>query len=494
LQFTRPRSLSGLIVLGFLLISLPLLAGVVSASFQMSSLSQRSERLVTHGVQGTQLSQALVQQIAAMERSARLYQVLGLADVLTAFHDNHDRMQAALDGMEALPGDEARTGLTQSIRDISASISRGLDTGEQASIDEALAQFGQLSEAAGELSLFAGRQIDRELRSVQSATDKARQRLLLQTIALVPISLALTIAFGVLLGRPLRDIDSAISELGHGRLDTPVHVRGPTDLRALGQQIEWLRVRLQEVSEDRARFLRHVSHELKTPLATLLEGAELLVDGSVGPLTKEQAEVADIVRENSLRLQRLIENLLSYTAWQSQVGELSVSKFSLARLAESVVDNYRLTLASAGIQLQWEVEDLEVEADYGKLRLVIDNLLSNAIKFSPDDATLLVRTRAKPDDRFSIEIADSGPGVAAADRPRIFDAFYQGEASAGGYLRGTGIGLSIVREFVAAHGGSVELLDGDLPGALFRVDLPIHQPRDRRNALQTASLLQQAKE
>ncbi len=487
MRLPRPRSLSGLIVLGFLLVSLPLLAGVVSAALQMTRLSQSSERLVIHGVQGTQYSQALLQRIAAMERSARLYQVMGKPELLAVFDENLERLQSILDGIEALPGEDAPTRLSQSIRLTAESISQALTNGSQTSIETSLGEFARLSDAAGELSMLASRQIDQELRAVQQETERVRRRLILQTAALVPISLALAIAFGLLLRRPMSDIDSAIRELGHGRLETPVHVRGPSDLRALGEQIEWLRLRLQEVTEERERFLRHMSHELKTPLATLREGSELLLDGSVGALSREQREVADIVRENCLRLQRLIENLLSYTAWQAHAGELSVTRFSLDRLARSVVDSHRLALATARLELRYEVDQFEIEADYGKLKLVLDNLFSNAIKFSPDGSQLAVSARLEPANRCVIEIADSGPGVTDEDRPRIFEAFYQGEASSGGYLRGTGIGLSIVKEFVTAHGGSVELIADDQPGALFRIDLPQKQPDGRRDPLQNVT-------
>ena len=104
----RPRSLSGLILLGFLLVSLPLLAGVVSAALQMTRLSDASQQLVTYGVDATRYSQLLVRQIAAMERSARLFQLLGRPELLEVFQENHRRMGDVLSALEALPGDAAR--------------------------------------------------------------------------------------------------------------------------------------------------------------------------------------------------------------------------------------------------------------------------------------------------------------------------------------------------------------------------------------------------
>ena len=113
-------------------------------------------------------------------------------------------------------------------------------------------------------------------------------------------------------------------------------VQGPVGPQALGRQLEWLRVRLLEIAEERNRFLRHMSHELKTPLANIREGTELLLEGAVGSLGSEQREVAGILRDNSLRLQRLIENLLSYSEWQANARRgLEVSEIGLQPLVKS---------------------------------------------------------------------------------------------------------------------------------------------------------------
>jgi two-component system sensor histidine kinase GlrK len=471
--FPRPRSLSGLILLGLLLVSLPLLGGVVSAALEMTRLSESSRRLVVYGVQATRYSQALVRQVAAMERTARLYQLLGRAELKAVFDENHRRMAAVLDGVTALPGNDTRDQVVGDIRRRADLIATGLDSGAPARQSAALREFGPLSRDTGQLSLLASRQIDEELQRVQQETDQVRRRLLWQTMALVPITLGLALAFALFLGRPIRDIDRAIANLGHGRLGEPVRVRGPpTDLEALGRQIEWLRQRLLEVSEERERFLRHVSHELKTPLANIREGSELLLEGTVGPLRGEQREIASILRENSLRLQHLIENLLSYSEWQSSRSELDLTDFRLVPLVNSVVESYQLPITSRRLRLETNIEDLALRADRAKLRLVIDNLLSNAVKFAPEDGTIRIDAR-RHGEEMVLDVADSGPGVPPEERERIFEPFFQGATPQGGLVRGTGIGLSVVQEFVLAHGGRVELVEGALPGAHFRVRLPL---------------------
>ena len=471
----RPRSLSGLILLGFAFVALPLLLGLFSAAIEMRNLAGASERLVLNGVAATQYTQALVRQVASLERTVRLYQIIQRPALLETFNQNRDLLVETLDGFSRLPGDPEREEVIDRMRDEIALLSRNLDAGAPSSVASAVRQFTQLSKDAGRLSNLAGSQTDRELKQLQKETGQARRRLYWQALALVPVTLTLIVVFAAFLARPINQIDAAISNIGHGRLSEPVAVRGPSDLEALGRQLEWLRVRLTEITEERNRFLRHMSHELKTPLANIREGTELLLEGAVGSLGPEQREVAGILRDNSLRLQRLIENLLSFSEWQANRSALEVSEFRLQPLLKSAIETYQLPINAHRLRLDLQVEDLSLYADRSKLKLILDNLISNAVKFTPDGGTITVRARVDEQRRMVLDVADTGPGIPLDERARIFEAFYQGATPQGGLVRGTGIGLSVVQEFVHAHGGTVEILDGEFPGAHFQVRLPVER-------------------
>jgi two-component system sensor histidine kinase GlrK len=178
---------------------------------------------------------------------------------------------------------------------------------------------------------------------------------------------------------------------------------------------------------------------------------------------------------NGLKLQRLIENLLSFSAWQAKSEVLNLSDFPLRGLIMSVAKEQRLALKAAGIQLRLEVEDVVVNADQEKLRTVLDNLLSNAVKFTPRDGMVTIRA-VREASSFVIDFADTGPGIPDEERSRIFEAFFQGRREQGGHVAGTGIGLSVVLECVQAHDGSVEIVDnGEFPGAHFRIHIPQNQ-------------------
>ena len=196
------------------------------------------------------------------------------------------------------------------------------------------------------------------------------------------------------------------------------------------------------------------------------------MDGAVGELDSNQREVTGILRENGLKLQRLIENLLSFSAWQTSSVGLETSEFRLRPLVKQVLENQQLTLLGQRVRLEVKVEDVTLNADRGKVRLILDNLLSNAIKYSPKGGAIYLSATADSD-QLLMDVADAGPGIPYDERAHIFEAFYTGKAARGVSVKGTGIGLSVVLEFVAAHGGTVQIVDGQFPGAHFRITMPL---------------------
>jgi two-component system sensor histidine kinase GlrK len=488
MKFYRPRSLNGLILVGFGLVGLPLLVAVIWALVNLDRLAEQSERLVFTGVAAAENNRLLEEHIGSLERVARQYQVLGNPDSLQLLHQDLDTIGAHLDEMALLSEQANATALTASI---GAGARRIVYTLEQENLSEddqarAIAEFALLRERVAELTTTLTLYVDNELRSLQESTRRAQRVSAWQVAALVPGTVILVLFFILLVARPIRQLDSAIHQLGQSGFSRPIEVKGPTDLERLGRQLEWLRQRLLELAQEKNKFLRHMSHELKTPLANIREGTELLLDGTVGDLDKPQREVTDILRMNGLKLQQLIENLLSFSAWQTKTEVLTLSDFPIRALAISVAKAQRLTLKAAHIQLKLEVEDIIVNADRDKIRTVLDNLLSNAIKFTPKGGYITIRAYASPSG-FVREFGDTGPGIPEEESPRIFEAFFQGRREQGGQVAGTGIGLSVVLECIQAHEGSVELVDSeDFSGAHFRVVIPqkraVEQPKMAANA------------
>ncbi|MDX1499211.1 MAG: HAMP domain-containing sensor histidine kinase [Woeseiaceae bacterium] len=474
MKFHRPRSLNGLILLGFGLVALPLLVAVVWALFNLDRLAERSEELVSTGVAAAENNRMLAEQLNALERAARQHNVLRNADTVKLMQQDLARLEAQLAEMGPLTELAGATPMASAIRTIATDVVTTLAADEIAPerAQAALAEFAGLRKRVTELTTILSAYVDARLTELQESTRRAQQVSAWQVAALVPGTLILVLFFTLLVAKPIRQLDRAIHQLGESGFAQPIEVKGPTDLERLGRQLEWLRVRLLELAQEKNKFLRHMSHELKTPLANIREGTELLLDGTVGELEPPQREVTDILRLNGLKLQQLIENLLSFSAWQTKSEVLTLSDFPIRALVISVAKAQRLALKAAHIQLKLEVDDVIVNADREKIRTVLDNLLSNAIKFTPRGGTITIRAHRLPSS-FVVEFGDTGPGVPEEESPRIFEAFFQGRREQGGQVAGTGIGLSVVLECIQAHDGSVELLDSDeFPGAHFRIDIP----------------------
>jgi len=472
--FHRPRSLNGLILVGFGLVGLPLLIAVVWALVNLDRLAEQSEKLVFTGVAAAENNRLLVEQVGSLERSARQYLVLGGVDSLQLLQQDLATIEARLVEMAPLTDQANAAALAASV---GADARRIVTTLERSDLSDdaetqAITEFTRLRQRVTELTGAVSAFVDNELKNLQANTRRAQRTSAWQVAALVPGTLILVLFFILLVARPIRQLDAAIYQLGESGFSKPIEVKGPTDLERLGRQLEWLRVRLLELAQEKNKFLRHMSHELKTPLANIREGTELLLDGTVGELDQPQREVTDILRINGLKLQQLIENLLSFSAWQTKTEVLTLSDFPIRALVISVAKAQRLALKAAHIQLKLEIEDIIVNADRDKIRTVLDNLLSNAVKFTPKGGYITIRAHETPSS-FVLEFGDTGPGIPDEESPRIFEAFFQGRAEQAGQVGGTGIGLSVVLECIQAHEGSVELISSDeFSGAHFRLEIP----------------------
>jgi two-component system sensor histidine kinase GlrK len=471
-------------LLGLALIAVPLLVAILTAVLQIRDLAETGQKIVLQGVTGARASQALFGQIASLERTARLHEVLNDPKLLDLYRTQDERLSGTREQLQRLTTSPARQTLQElgqlqeSIRATVMSTPAGTGAALASDLSERFAQLSALVERVAQQS---NAQVDAEVAALEERTLDARRRLLWQAALLLPLAVIAVFVLTVGVGRPLRQLDRGISELGEGTFTNPIAVGGPHDLERLGRQLEWLRQRLLELAHERNRFLRHMSHELKTPLANIREGTELLMDGAVGELDSNQREVAAILRENGIKLQRMIENLLSFSAWQTSSVGLDATEFRLRPLVKQVLENQQLTLLSQRVRLDVRVDDLTLVADRGKIRLILENLVSNAVKYSPKGGTIYLQARAAGP-HLVLDVADSGPGIPVEDRAHVFEAFYTGRAARSTAVKGTGIGLSVVLEFVAAHGGTVQIIDGEYPGAHFRITMPIRATSGDRPA------------
>lgn len=465
-----------LVVAGFALVALPLLIAVVGGAIYVDRLAKRSEELVRDGIAIARESQALDAQLLQMERNARQYRIVGQAELIELYSERHVELMRTLDALDrhglGAAAPEARLRLRRIATEVADTVRQQPPDGPE--VERALERFTMLRALAEEIADAADEAIRGELAELEHVSGRARRFLFWQTVALVPVTLVLVAVFSWLILRPIGRLGRAIRSLGAVEPPPPIAVGGPPEIRALGDELERLRVRLERSEAEKNRFLRHMSHELKTPLAAIREGTELMADGSVVAESRAHGEVVDILRRSSVELQQLIENLLVLSARDlSQRPE----PIGLRDLVEDALGRHQLALARNRVQIRRAVDDASFSGFRPLVQSALSNLVGNAIRFSPEGGGLHVRARRRGG-RVVLEVADEGPGIPQRERAHVFEPFFQGESRPRTTVRGTGVGLSVVRDCARAHDGGVEIVEGEFRGAHIRLTLlDQHRPR-----------------
>jgi two-component system sensor histidine kinase GlrK len=277
-----------------------------------------------------------------------------------------------------------------------------------------------------------------------------------------------------MINRPVKQLKSSIQQLGRADLGPLPAISGPQDIVELGREIDWLRQRLQALEEQKLRFLRHVSHELKTPLASLREGVSLLGDELAGSLNARQRQIVGIMDSSSRDLQQRIEDLIRYGGMIREAPLPPAAPQAIDEALAAVLGRQRLALDAHRIAIESQLHAGVLHTDRNTLETVLDNLLSNAVKFSPEGGLILVRSE-QDGDAVSLWVCDQGAGIPQAERKRIFEPFVQGARQPASTVRGSGLGLSIVREAMLAAGGTADVVDYPPWSTCFRLTWP--EPR-----------------
>jgi two-component system sensor histidine kinase GlrK len=463
-----PRSFLQLILLTNVLVAMPLLAAIGYASFKLDDIARRSGEVMRQASQAATLGRALPEDLDRMERSLRQYPVLHDRALLLDYASARDDWRERATGYAAIP-------LASPVAREIAALVENEDTayarlGEHAAGLPALTRtVVDARQRIGPLLARVDRLAETENRAFRAQAEVARRHLQFA----VGTALA---AAGILLMWSRRTMEQlwsrferAVLALGEGRLERSIQLKGPKDLQRVGRRLEWLRRRLKALEEQRTLILRHVSHELKTPLAAIREGTSLLTEGAVGPLSADQAKIVDIMHGNVLRQQTLVESLLKLQRAGFAGERMEPQPVRLDALVERVLATHQLVARNKQLRLSGTLAPIEVSGGLEQLTAIVDNLVANAIKFSPDGGRVDV-SLSRDGAHAAIDVVDEGPGVPAAERHRIFEPFYRGEAARG--VAGAGLGLALSQQFARAHRGELTLLASQA-GAHFRVILPL---------------------
>ncbi|OQX90230.1 MAG: hypothetical protein B6D57_04250 [Candidatus Coatesbacteria bacterium 4484_99] len=250
------------------------------------------------------------------------------------------------------------------------------------------------------------------------------------------------------------------------------------ELKKAFTELEHAHRELKKLDTAKTEFLNITSHELRSPLTSILGYAEILSEGLVGPVTDGQRESAYGILRNARQLERLINDLLDFTQMETGRLRLDTEVCDLKPIIKDAVESMRPRIEEAGCAVSIEVPpDLPPSiCDARRITQVLYNLIGNAVKFSPDGGTITIS--ANKVDRFiRISVKDEGVGIPEENQEKIFDKFYQVDMSDTRRARGLGLGLAISKAIIDAHGGSIWVDSKPEKGSTFYFTVPIEERR-----------------
>ncbi len=469
-----PRSFTVLVIVAMSVLTVPLASGLINAIHVLQGVAETQRQFATNSLVVTRDTRRIVDAVSQMQRVAGQYHLLQDTEFGPALRSQRDALNSQLDALDAqLTDTQARATLAR-LRSQSRLLYDKLRPGlflDSAQFHQLDGDFDALHAEARTLLEQADAAVQRDTRTLETEVRSTQRRLFLLALALIPLTLLLAAVFSWMINRPIRELRASIQQLGRGDHAPLPPIGGPQDIVELGREMEWLRQRLQALEEQKIRFLRHVSHELKTPLASLREGVGLLGDTLAGPLNPRQRSIVDIMNGSSRELQKRIEDLIRFGGLAADAAKPAHAPVALTPLLQGVAERQRLSLDTRGLAVEIGAPDVTLNLDAARLETALDNLLSNAIKFSPDGGRILIHAEMR-DDQLTLDVCDAGGGIPQDERARVFEPFYQGSRQPAAAVKGSGLGLAIVRESMRGLGGDAMLAEREPWTTCFRLTCP----------------------
>ncbi len=336
--------------------------------------------------------------------------------------------------------------------------------------------FIPVSELIAEQTLWLRDQNEKKITDNQRQLKQLQNSFINWLVALIPLTLLVSGGFLWRISGRLKGLTSVIDKLGQGHWQQNISVQGSAELVELGNKLQWVQAQLHMLEQQKDTFLRHVTHELKTPLASMVEGTDLLSDEIVGPINKEQQAVLELITQSMVRLRTMIDSLLSYNAIRTSKDSINEIEFS--DLINKINNHFEHRLSAREQTLSWhsDLPNKPIAIATELIEMILIQLISNALKFSDNRCVVNVEV-AKSEDTLLLIVSDQGSGIKEHEKSQIFSAFYQGKNAKDITVQGSGLGLTIVKESVEQLMGTLQVEHNEPQGCRFKIQIPINKTK-----------------
>jgi two-component system sensor histidine kinase GlrK len=450
------------------------------ALFQLHHLAGLSTDLLETDSKSIEAEKYLLKVFLSQMRSAEKYLVAPDKGLYSHFVEGSSTFTNVLDQIAALVNSPQERALLDQIRELYTRYTMGLST--------AFTSKSSWNQEKNEISEKITTRINalihfREGESVRKTVAARDQAVSAAStmgwLSLGGIMAAMLFAYvhARRVSRPLKKLAQGLLRVGQGKFCGVLDMRAPKEVGELVQTFNWMASRLADLDRMKANFIAHISHELRTPLTGIQEGTALLLEQIPGPLTTTQQQILGVVRNHSTRLARHITSILDLSKMEADMLEYVCVPSNPTVMLERGVEAVQLIAQKKRLHIEVlctsPVPDLCIDEE--RMQQVLDNLLSNAVKFTPEGGIIKVVASVQGEGQRWVEIrvCDTGQGIPAEDVTRIFDKFYQSSSPRQERQQGTGLGLTIARHIVEAHGGQIWAESRAGEGATFVVRLPV---------------------
>ena len=471
------------LVAGFAIVIVLMAAVMAYMLGELFSVSRSSEEAFGADVRAIETAKRLDAALLEQESIIQKYLVSADTAYYQAFADGTVLVAALSDSLLLARPDSVEMAALRGLRRQQTSLVRlledhrrsGARAGKRPPAAEVAGTAGTLLDSIDvSLGALIGRNqasIGASVQEVRASTRRALNAAVLATAGgiLAAIAAALVIARGIT--RPIRVLAESTGRIARGSFE-PIPVTSGGEIADLTASFNEMAEQLRKVNEAKAEMMQRISHELRTPLQAMLSAHYLLTEQRLGPLNADQARLLGSIRDSIEKLSKFSNQFLDLAKIEAGMMEFRLERTDLLALVRVVLREAELIAGRKEIAIDLTSAPAPpIMADTEKMSQVVNNLVGNAVKYTADGGTIIVNV-GPSEHGVRLAVQDSGIGIAEEDLPHVFTKFYRAKNAVGGAVKGTGLGLALVKAVVEEHGGTVSASSTPGVGSTFAVELP----------------------